>query len=338
MDETQPPSCCKKILIIRFSSIGDIVLTTPVVRAIKEQVKPVEIHYLTKKENENILIPNPHITKVHTFCGSIQSCITELNGEHFDYIVDLQKNKKSKKICHALHVPWSTFNKHNIKKWIFVNLKINLLPNQHIVNLYFDAVKPLQVQNDHKGLEYYIPKKEEFDKLDLPIVFEDGFVAVVLGSIHGTKRIPAQKIIEIATILHKPIMLLGGKDVIFTAEEIVARLGERAYNGCGRFSLHQSASIIKQSNCVLTGDTGLMHISAALHKPIASLWGNTVPEFGMYPYLPGEPFLFRVFEICTLSCRPCSKLGFKKCPKKHYKCMNSISAVEVAEWINQFQE
>ena len=79
-----------------------------------------------------------------------------------------------------------------------------------------------------------------------------------------------------------------------------------------------------------------MHIAAALHKPVASVWGNTFPEFGMYPYLPNEREKFRIFEITPLRCRPCSKLGYKKCPKKHFKCMLDIPALEVAQWINLF--
>lgn len=335
MDDNQPPSQ-RKILVIRFSSIGDIVLTTPVIRALKKTYPQTEIHFLTKKSNRFVLEYNPYITKFHTFSVSPKEILTELRDEQFDFIVDLQKNRRSKHITRQLGRPHASFPKCNLSKWIFVNLKINLLPEKHIVDRYFEAVSSLNVFNDQQGLDFFIPESEEYDELDLPAILEDGFVAVSVGSIHATKRIPADKIVEIGRILHKPIMLLGGKDVITTGEQIAAQLDGKAINGCGKFTLYESASIIKQSDCVLTGDTGLMHIAAALNKPIAALWGNTVTEFGMYPYNPQHPELIRNFEIWNLPCRPCSKLGHTRCPHKHHHCMTLISALEVATWINRF--
>lgn len=336
MDEIQPPARMK-VLVIRLSSIGDIVLTTPVIRAIKEQLPETELHFLTKNANEQVVASNPHLDKIHIYDSQNKKLLMKvLQTEKFDVVIDLQKNHRSKQVVRNLNVPSSSFNKLNFWKWMCVRFKLNFLPDVHIVDRYFDAVLDLGVLNDHKGLEFYIPKDCEFDEDDFPMVFEDGFVAVVLGAQHETKRIPASKIVEIASILHKPIMLLGGKDVVNVGDEIVAALGDRAYNGCGKYSLYHSCSILNQADCVITGDTGLMHIAAAFHKPIAVLWGNTIPEFGMYPYLPGERNLFRNFEVCPLACRPCSKLGFGRCPRKHFKCMNAISAVEVADWVNKF--
>lgn len=336
MDEIQPPSAIK-ILIIRFSSIGDIVLTTPVIRSIKEQIQGVELHFLTNQSNKQVLACNPHLDKLHLYDRQHpKTTIDSLKEEHFDFIVDLQKNRRSRQVRRNLHIPYSTFPKVNFKKWMSVFLKLNFLPDVHIVDRYFEAVVGLDVHNDHKGLEFPILPKDEFDSDDLPMVFEDGFVAIVLAGTHATKRIPVSKVVEIGSILHKPIMLLGGQDVYEAGEEIVSTLGERAYNGCGKFSLYHSCSILKQADSVITSDTGLMHIAAAFHKPIAVIWGNTIPEFGMYPYMPGNRTLFRNFEVCPLRCRPCSKLGFKNCPRRHFKCMNNISAVEVADWINKF--
>ena len=336
MDEKQPPSKMK-ILVIRLSSIGDIVLTTPVIRAIKEQLQDVELHFLTKKANELVVASNPHIDKIHFYTpDNLSALMQELKAEQFQVVVDLQKSHRSRQVVRRLKVPHSTFHKYNFRKGLCVCLKLNFLPDVHIVDRYFDAVLDLGVLNDHKGLEFHVPENAAFDEDDLPMVFEDGFVAVVLGGQHATKRIPVSKVVEIGSILHKPIMLLGGKDVINEGEEVVAALGGRAYNGCGKYSLYQSCSILDQAECVITGDTGLMHIAAALRKPIAVLWGNTIPEFGMYPYMPGQRELFRNFEVCPLGCRPCSKLGHQRCPRKHFKCMNNIPAVEVADWVNRF--
>jgi ADP-heptose:LPS heptosyltransferase len=336
MDEIQPPSA-QKVLIIRLSSIGDIVLTTPVVRAIKSQMENVELHFLTKKVNEQIVNSNPHIDKVHLYdVETPQSVIKELMVENFDVVVDLHNNHRSRQVVRKLKCESFSYSKVALRRDICVWLKLNFLPESHVVDRYFDAVFPLNVHNDHKGLDFFIPEGADFDEEDLPMVFEDGFVAVVLAGAHATKRIPASKVVEIGSILHKPIMLLGGKDVYEAGEEIVSQLGDRAYNGCGKYSLFQSSSILRQADCVITGDTGLMHIAAAFQKPIAVLWGNTIPEFGMYPYMPGHRELFRNFEVYPLHCRPCAKLGRKSCPRKHFKCMNQIPAMEVADWVNNF--
>jgi len=336
MDEVQPPSAMK-ILVIRLSSIGDIVLTTPVVRAIKTQLENVELHFLTKKANEAVVAPNPYIDKVHVYDPKdLKAVFQELAAENFDVVVDLHNNHRSRQVTRRLKYPFFRYEKATFKRDVCVLTKINFLPDMHVVDRYFDAVFPLNVHNDHKGLDFFIPEGADFDEDDLPMVFEDGFVVLVLAGAHATKRIPASKVIEIGSILHKPIMLLGGKDVYEVGEEVVARLGDRAYNGCGKYSLYQSCSILQQADCVITGDTGLMHIAAAFQKPIAVLWGNTIPEFGMYPYMPGHRELFRNFEVCPLHCRPCSKIGRKKCSRKHFKCMNNIPAVEVADWVNKF--
>ena len=328
MDEQQPPSQ-PKILIIRLSSIGDIVLTTPVVRAVNEQLPEAEVHFLVRKDYVPVVENNPHIHKVHAYDpDNVEKTLDELRKEDFSVVIDLQKTLRSRKVVRKLRKPSYTFMKHDFAKWICYRFKMNGLPETHIVERYFEAVRELDVHNDHKGLEFYIPENQGFDEDDLPMMFEDGFVAVVLAAQHFTKRIPVSKVVEIGSILHKPIMLLGGKDVFEEGEQVVSQLGERATNGCGKYSLYQSAAILQHADCVITGDTGLMHIAAALHKPTAAIFGSTIPEYGYYPYMPGEREKFRNFEVCPL--------GSSKCRRKHFKCMKNISATEVAEWVNRF--
>ncbi len=335
MDANQPPARMR-ILIIRFSTKGDILLTTPVIRAIKQQIEGAEIHYLVHNKHKEALKGNPHIYKIHVFDGNNSSVIDELKAEHFDFVLDLQHNRRSKKICGQLGVPCSFVKQHPFRKWVFMRLKLNTLPHRHIVDRYFDAVEILGVHNDGQGLEYHIPLEGDYDTDTLPIFFEDGYVAIIIDAAHATQRIPTTKIVEIATILHKPVVLVGGKNVEGIGQDIVSLLGDRAFNTCGKLTFSQTASLLSQSSCVLTGDTDLMHLAVALHKPVCSLWGSTVPEFGKYPYFPGERTMFRMFEVCSLKCRPCARTGFKKCPRRHFRCMNRISAVEAAEWINQF--
>ena len=210
-----------KILIVRLSSIGDIVLTTPVVRAVKQQVPGVELHFLVKKQMAQVISTNPYVDKLHLYdTNDLNATFGELRAEKFDFVVDLQGNHRSRQVIRKLHVPFSTFPKLSAKKFISVVFKLNLLPDVHIVDRYFEAVIGLDVHNDHKGLDFFIPEEGEFDEDDLPMVFEDGFVAIVLAGQHFTKRIPVTKVIEIGSILHKPVMLLGGKDVFEAGEDL----------------------------------------------------------------------------------------------------------------------
>lgn len=322
----------KKILIIRFSSIGDIVLTTPVIRLLREQVHNVEIHFITKKQYEDVLKSNKYIDKLHLFSGSYKKCISKLKKENFDYIIDLHRSIRSSRIKLSLRVKSSSFRKLNFKKWLFVNFKINKMPNVHIVDRYVETIKSFNVVNDNKGLDFFVSDDREVVSEELPEQFQNGFAVFAIGANHYTKRLPIEKIIEICKGITYPIIIAGGKSDEDIGEIVKQKIGERIYNVCGKFTIEQSASIVKQSVLLLSHDTGLMHIGAAFHKNIISIWGNTVPDFGMYPYLPGN--LSKIFEVNNLKCRPCSKIGYKKCPKEHFNCMNRINTNEIIEYAN----
>ncbi len=315
----------KKILIIRFSSIGDIVLTTPIIRAIKDQIPDCELHYLTKKQFHNTLIANPHIDKIHLLQEKLSDTLKLLKGEKFDYIIDLHNNLRTRRVKLSLRIPSSSFNKINIAKWLITKFHINRLPNTHIVDRYFETLKTIQVHNDHKGLEYYIPSSEEIKiQSAFPQIKED-YYTWVIGGQHSTKIFPKEKIANILQQTNKTVLLLGGPMDKEMGDYIQQKCGKNIINTAGNFSLNQSASILKQSQKVFTNDTGLMHIAAAFQKEIISFWGNTIPQFGMYPYKTKHTIL----EIEDLKCRPCSKIGFQKCPKGHFRCMMDISEKEV---------
>lgn len=314
-----------RILLIRFSSIGDIVLTSPVVRCLKQQLPGAEIHYLTKKQYLPLLSANPYVSKLWGFDNNFPELLPQLKQERFDYIVDLHKNLRSVYVTLSLLRPSGTFSKLNIRKWLLVRLKIDLMPDVHIVDRYFSAVSKLGVRNDGKGLDHFIPPDEEVDTEFLPLSHRDGYYAFVIGAKHNTKIFPAGRVATLCARLPKPVVLLGGPEDRERATVITGLAGGRVFNACGLFSINQSASLIRQSKKVITNDTGLMHIAAALKKPVISIWGNTVPAFGMFPYLPeGLQELSSVIEVKGLHCRPCSKLGYDTCPKKHFKCMNDI--------------
>ena len=127
------------------------------------------------------------------------------------------------------------------------------------------------------------------------------------------------------------MVLLGGKDDIQNSALIAKGAGDNVTDLSGKLSLNGSAWVISKSSVVVTPDTGLMHIAAAFQKNIVSLWGNTIPEFGMYPYVDKGKRI--EMEVKGLKCRPCTKIGFKKCPKKHFRCMNDIPVQKVIEAI-----
>lgn len=330
-----------KILVIRFSSIGDIVLTTPVIRCLKNQISDVEIHVLTKKKFSSLYKTNPYINKVYEYDNSLKKNIEELKLENYDYIVDLQKNKRSIRVTRALHKPHSSFPKLNFKKFLLTTFKINLMPDIHIVDRYFKAVEKLGVTNDYQGLDFFISEKNDYPLSDLPENFQKGYHAFVIGGTYKTKILPAVKIVEIIQKLNEPVILLGGPDDVERANEILSKISksqqlsnsatQQLISLVGKINLEQSASIVKKAKSVLTNDTGLMHIAAAFHKNIVSVWGNTVPELGMYPYLPNEKEKCHIVECKDVKCRPCSKLGFKECPRKHFNCMMKINCDTVVE-------
>ena len=324
-----------KILIIRFSSIGDIVLTTPIIRCVAKQIPNAEIHYICKPAYQNLLENNPYINHLHLFEQDNPSLMQELQSQHFDYVIDLQNSFRSKKLVKKLSAPYSTFPKLNIRKWVYVNFKINIMPDVHVVERYFQATKILcsTIENDSLGLDFFIDDTDRKKIED--IVPKQEFIAIAMGSQHATKQLPLSKLIEICSKLNNPIVLLGGKEDMEMADKLSSSLSKDIVNLCGKLSLRESAACIEKSKILLTGDTGLMHIAAALNKPIVSVWGNTVPAFGMYPYMPQHPEKYTIIENKNLRCRPCSKLGFKKCPKKHFNCMNKLNTSSIIELINE---
>lgn len=308
----------KKFLMIRFSSIGDIVLTTPAIRCLRKKYPDAVIHFLTKKEFRGILQTNPYLNKVILLKEDLQETIEEIGLENYDCIIDLQHNLRSLKIKHGLQkIPFYPFNKLNVQKWIYTSFKINTLPDVHVVDRYIHAMKPLGVKNDGLGLDYFIPSEVELNGEDIPFSHSQGYIALVIGAAHNTKKLPVHKLKELVSGIHYPLILIGGKSDIDEGDQIAKTDPVKIYNACGKFSLDESADLIRKAKLVISHDTGMMHIAAAFKKYILSVWGNTVPSFGMTPYLTE----YEVFQVNNLWCRPCSKTGFEKCPLGHFKCM-----------------
>ncbi len=309
-----------KFLIVRFSSIGDIVLTTPVIRHLKNQVEDAQVHFLTKKSYASLLDANPYVDKVLSFDGDMKSCLQTLKMEEYDYIIDLHHNIRTARIKLGLKRMDFSVKKLNALKWLYVNFHVNKLPDLHMVDRNLATLKLFMEEQDKLGLDYFIPEAENVDLAKLSPEFTSGYMALALGAQHETKKLPLESLISLCEKLSFPIIILGGPEDKKTGETIVKALpGKTILNGCGAYSIHQSASLVQQSRVLITHDTGLMHIGAAFGKKIISIWGNTVPEFGMYPYRANPASV--QFEVDGLKCRPCSKIGHQTCPKKHFKCM-----------------
>jgi ADP-heptose:LPS heptosyltransferase len=213
-------------------------------------------------------------------------------------------------------------------------LKIDRLPKVHIVERYFEAVKAIGVNNDHKNNQFLIPAKQHISVKNEFGLEAKTYLAVAIGAQFATKRIPETKLLEILEKVNLPIVLLGGREDVKQAKILCEQLKHKYIkNACGNYSILQSASIVSQAKVVLSNDTGLMHIAACFSVPIISVWGNTVPELGMYPYKPEKEVKCTTFEVANLSCRPCSKIGYQSCPKKHFDCMMKQDTKSIAREI-----
>lgn len=325
-----------KFLIIRFSSIGDIVLTTPVIRCLKKQVANAEVHFLTKASFGTIVENNPFVDKVHLLAHSWDTVVHELKHENYDYIIDLHHNLRTLRLKKDLGIRSFPFNKLNIQKWIYTNFKWNMMPDLHIVDRYMKTVESFGVLNDGEGLDYFIPEKDAVKQKDIPASHHAGYIGLVIGAAHYTKKLPVDKLKELCSKIDHPMILLGGKEDDENGKQIASVDQVKVYNACGKFNLNESADLVRRSKLIITHDTGLMHIAAAFKKKVISVWGNTVPEFGMYPYYGKSQIANLKFEIRNLQCRPCSKIGYRKCPRGHFKCMKQISMDAIAETARQY--
>ena len=240
-----------------------------------------------------------------------------------------------------LGIPSFSFNKLNIQKLIFVKLKWNVMPKHvHIIDRYLETVESFGVKNDGEGMDYFIPKEHEVKENDIPTSHQLGYIAIVIGASYFTKKMPVYKLQELCRAIDHPVILLGAKEEFNDGEQIASVDPVKVYNACGKFSLHESADLVRKSRVVISHDTGLMHIAAALKKPVIALWGSTTPSFGMVPYY-GDNYLahqakpYDDVQVHKLWCRPCTKFGKNKCPQGHFKCMKEISIEEIVGKVNK---
>ena len=223
-----------------------------------------------------------------------------------------------------------------------MNLKLDMMPRTSIVDRYMETVKPLGVTNDGQGLDYFIPEAVQLGNRDVPMSHWAGYVACVIGGSYNTKKLPVDKWKEFIGKVPYPVMLIGGPEDRDEGRQISAMDPVKVYNSCGKFDLNESAWLIRRAKVVISNDTGMMHVAAAFKKPVISLWGNTSPEMGMFPYYgyndlknSVSPDSF-ILENKGLNCHPCSKLGYVKCPKGHFRCMRELDMGLAAEKVKAY--
>lgn len=327
-----------KFLVIRFSSIGDIVLTTPAIRCLKQQVVGAKVHFLSKSNFDVVTEGNPYIDKFFYFKNNLSSLIQDLKKEEYDYIIDLHNNFRSKRICFALHAKVLTYHKERFQKFLLTKLRINKMSGRHIVERCVDTLAPLGVVNDGKGMDFFISSKQEISLTDLPVPHMLGYVAIVIGASYFTKKLPIHKLRELCAAIEFPIILVGGKEDYADGEAVACIDSIRIYNACGKYSLQESADLVRKSKLVITNDTGLQHIACAFNKPVLSIWGGTSPLLNMEPYYANDEMgRYQNFVVPGLNCQPCSNFGLNACPKGHFNCMEKqdITAITNAtkKWL-----
>ena len=283
-----------KILIIRFSSIGDIVLTTPVMRCLKAQLpnENLEIHYLIKKEFQQVLAPNPYIDVFHNYTKENEKeCFQKLKDLKFDIVLDLQSNWRSLRLRKSLNAPQTyVFNKLNIKKFLLTQFKIDRMPKHiHVVDRYMATTQALGIKYDGKGLDHFIPQADKINIFNFlepehhnTALFEK-YIAIAIGAAHGTKQIPTSLIAQVSNSMAQlgyGTVLLGGKGDLQNAANILEKSDNKhILNLAGKIPLHASAYVLSQAWRVLAPDTGLMHIAAALHCKMVTIWGQHCSSF-----------------------------------------------------------
>lgn len=309
----------KRILIIRLSSLGDALLSTPLIRSIKTQHPETQIDFLVREEYKSVLQFNPNINFLYVLSRSEKmKLLTEtLKKNNYDFVIDLQNNFRSRLIRNALGKKTFSFKKPVIEKYLLVRFKINLFKKlKTITELYAESVPEFKL--DGKGLELFLP-----DNVQPQLNVNGNYIGFTPGSKHFTKRWLEEYFVELGNELVKndftPV-IFGGRDDKEICEKISKGVSG-SINLCNDNDLYQTSADMKMCKLVVCNDSGLMHAAAASGVPVVAIFGSSVKEFGFTPY--GVRNL--ILENNSLSCRPCSHIGRSNCPKKHFKCMKELT-------------
>ncbi len=311
-------------MIVRFSSLGDVILTTPLIRSLKNKYPEIEIDFCIKNEYVDVLRYNPYIRSIIVYTntdGEISKLRETIIGNDYDLIIDLQNNYRSKTLLQGIKKPVQKFIKHSFLKFLLVRFKVNLMSRMPQIPVrYAKTLRNFEL--DKQGLDLFLPKDI---KADLPP--GNNYIALCPGSKHYTKMWPYDYYIELGEILRLhdyTVVVFGGKMEKELCKTIAAKI-PGAIDVCNDDNLYKTAANMQMCSAVVSNDSGLIHIASALQKPILAIFGSTVKEFGFTPYRTKN----KVIQDENLSCRPCSHIGRANCPKKHFHCMLRLTPIAV---------
>ncbi len=329
-----------KFLIIRFSSIGDVILTTPLVRCLRATYPSSQIDFLVKKEFAVVLTGNPHINNIITFDkkdsrNELKRIRMHIIFKRYSVIFDLQKNIRSMLICAGSRTGIIGFSKKLLARDLLIRFKLNIYKEIKPVYLrYFEAVETLGVQYDGKGTEVFPPAAETEKIADILTLnkIDPGtpLLVVAPGAQWENKRWTTDGFAAAADIFCSQsganTVLIGGGGDVEICNSVQLQMKSDSLNLAGKLSLMGSAALLGKAAMVFTNDTGMLHMAQAMKAPVVAVYGPTTRELGFFP-LPENS---RVAEI-DISCRPCTQKGLHTCPKKHFLCMKSIKPEMVSD-------
>jgi len=319
----------KKILVIRLSSLGDILLTTPLLRSIKKMYPNLSIDFMLREEYEDILCHNSNVNKLYKYADSKlekQVLFNSIISQNYEMVIDLQNNSRTRELTGILKCPVFKFKKRHIDKFLFVHLKINKLKDAPPIPVRYANVLDM-FKLDNYGLEFKTDNQPN-EQLQTG----EKFVGLCSGARHYTKRWPKGYYTELGKLLESnkyKVVLLGGKDEQDLCNEIENELSN-PINLCNENDAMQTAADMMMCKVVYCNDSGLMHLATAVNVPVIAFFGSTVREFGFFPYKNKS----LVMERDRLQCRPCTHIGKKRCPQKHFSCMLEITPEDAFKSLN----
>ncbi len=320
-----------RVLVIRFSSLGDIICTTPVVRALFMQLG-AEVHYVTKREFAQVLEVNPFISRVWVLDGSLYGLARDLGKYRWDAIVDLHSVPRSFMLSAVLKGRIYRTRKQAFMRRliVFAGPKWSV---PHVVYRHFSGVKGLGVQYDGLGYDVFINRRwiEEVRDMLLDRVVRHGFILVAPWARHNTKSLPLHLLQEVICFVSRymPVVVSGPAVKRAEVDRIVSMLRSAPVNPvinlCGCTTVGQLLALVYLARAVISVDTSVMHIAAGLHKDLLVIWGGTHAALGMYPLFSRYFYGLHVnMENTSLSCRPCHPHGRQDCPEGHWHCLNKL--------------
>jgi lipopolysaccharide heptosyltransferase II len=339
----------KRILIIRLSSLGDIILTTPFLKILRQNFPDAEIDYCIKSEYKEVLAFNPNINNIIEVDNDLdfpglKSLRKKLQSNSYDLVFDLHNNLRTfyLKLFLRFKTNLFVFKKYSFRKFLLVKFKLNLMKDvPPIAERYISTLNDLKEinlsQNNLHPEVYTNPEAEK--KIDeilnkLKITGEEKLICIVPNAKHFTKTYPAGYYIELINKMGDDysFLLVGKENDKKVINNIKSGTGKNVYDLCDKLSLLELTALMKKCALVISGDTGPMHIAEAEDIPLIMIAGSSVKEFGFYPQSENSS----VIENTGLSCRPCSHIGRESCPKVHFKCMKEIKPEKVLSLMHNF--